>query len=54
MKFIVTYVTGCAPNLSYAQCMSMTNEEIRAFNERFYRREVVEFEIDEEHPLCTS
>ena len=47
MKVTITIITGCAPNLPYARVMSMTDEEIRAFNEQFYRRETVECEIDE-------
>jgi hypothetical protein len=50
----VTYITGCAPLLSYARCMSMTDEEIRAYNEGFYRRETVEFELEPEGEPMTD
>jgi hypothetical protein len=47
MKVIATYITGCAPLLPYERCMAMTDKEIRAYNEQFYHRETVEFEVDE-------
>lgn len=44
----VTYITGCAPLLPYARCMAMTDEEIRVYNEAFYRFETVEIELNPE------
>lgn len=46
-KVKVTYVYGYAPLLSYERCMAMTDEEIRAYNDSFYQRETVEFELND-------
>jgi hypothetical protein len=46
VKCRVTYVTGEAPLLPYHRCMAMTDEQIRAFNDSYYRHETVEFELE--------
>lgn len=44
MKNKVTYVTGCAPNIPWWRLRTMTDDEIKAFNDRFLRYETKEFD----------
>ena len=46
MKVKVTYLTGCAPLLPWWRALSMTDEEIKTYNDKFYRRETKEFILD--------
>jgi len=43
MDYRVTYVTGCAPNLPWWRALSMTDEEIKAYNDGFMHYETKEF-----------
>lgn len=46
MKVIMTTVTGCAPNLPWWRSMNMTDEEIKTYNDGFFRYETVEFDLE--------
>ena len=35
MDYRVTYITGCAPNLPWWKALTMTDEEIKAYNDQF-------------------
>lgn len=48
MKVTVTYVTGQAPNLHWSRLRLMSDEEIQAFNNQFFRRETKEFDWESE------
>ncbi len=44
MKVKATYVTGCAPNLPWWRIITMTEEQIKAYNDKFlhYETSVIE------------
>jgi hypothetical protein len=44
MKVIVTYVTGSVPNLPWWRALSMTSDEIKAYNDKFLKYETKEFD----------
>ena len=52
MKIKITYITGCAPNLPWWQALNMTDEEIKAYNDRFLKYETVEFDDEQDAALA--
>jgi hypothetical protein len=46
-KCRVTYATGCAPNIPWWRCLTVSDTEISAYNSGFLRRETVEFIYDQ-------
>jgi hypothetical protein len=47
MKVVVTYITGEALNLPWWRICKMTDKEIKDYNNNFYKRETVEFDMVE-------